>query len=290
MNKFIIISIMILGALPGMSQDKSSEPVKKNRKFYAGISYSYMNMDLKLTSLSNYSNWDGVPETKDFTDDQIGEINSFIDRTNTVNSLNVEFGMTLLDKPDSRWQITGKLMAGIAATNLELYNKNSESKEASFSSGFSRPNFGVGFNFVYNFNQHWGLALNPLFMGTVGTSGTIVDPVNQDPVNFSVTRKDNYRTFYEHISLLARYRIGNFAFEAGPGFYWINSYHKYTIERTNLSTGLLRIDETTSNAIPKSFIDCTLGAEWQIIDPLTVYAHAGIGSDLAIMTGIHFNF
>jgi hypothetical protein len=109
-------------------------------------------------------------------------------------------------------------------------------------------------------------------------------------VNFSVTRKDNFRTFYEHISLLARYRIGKFAFEAGPGFYWINSYHKYTIERTNLSTGLLRTDEVTSNSVPRSFFDGTVGAEWQIIDLLTVYASAGIGSDLAIMTGIHFNF
>lgn len=291
MKQFILILIVILSTLRAISQEKPAEPSKKSHNFFAGISYSYMNMDLKLSSLSNYSNWDGVnPETKDFTEDQINEINSFIKRTNQVNNLDVEFGMKLLDKPGSHWQIMGKLMGGIASTDLNLYNKNSESSEVRSQSGFSKPSFGIGFNFVYNFNFHWGLSLNPFFVGTAGNAKQIEDNINQDPVNFSVSRSDKFRTFYEHISLLARYRVGNFAFEAGPGFYWMNSYHKYIIERTNLTTGLLRIDETTSNAIPKSFIDGTVGAEWQIIDLLTVYAHAGIGSDLVIMTGIHFNF
>ncbi|MCX6305444.1 MAG: hypothetical protein NT040_10790 [Bacteroidetes bacterium] len=291
MKKLTFVILAILGALPAMSQDKPSEPAKRGSRFYAGISYAYMKVDMKLSSLSNYSDWDGMnPETRDFTDDQVKEINSFIDRENQVNNLAVEFGMKLLDKPGSAWQITGTLMGGIAMTDLNVYNKNSESSELHLKSNFSKPNFGIGFNIVYNFNLHWGLSLNPFFMGTAGASNSFEDNINPDPVNFSVSRTDKYRTFYEHISLLARYRVGNFGFGAGPGFYWINSWHKYTIERTNNTTGLLRIDEATTKAIPRYFIDGTVSAEWQIIDLLTVYAHAGIGMDLVIMTGIHFNF
>jgi hypothetical protein len=284
------MSMLILVNLQVISQEKSSEPVKKSRKFYAGISYSYLNIDMKLNSLSNYSNWDGVSETKDFTKDQINEINSYVNRHNQVNNLNAEFGMNILDKPGSHWQIRGTVMGGIAKSELNLYNTSSESSEVKLNTSFSNPSFGIGFNFMYNFNSHWGLALNPFFMGILGTSKDIQDNINLDPVNFSVSRTDKFRTFYEHVSLLARYRVGRFAFEAGPGFYWINSWHKYTIERTNMSSGLQRIDETTSTAVPKSFFDGTVGAEWQIIDLLSVYAHAGIGSDLAVMTGIHFNF
>jgi len=135
MNKFTLIIILILSTLSAVSQDKSSEPVKKNRKFYAGFSYSYLNISMKLTALSNYAVWDGIDlGTKVFTDDQIEEINSYVNRINKASNLNVEVGMKLYDKPGSHWQISGKLMGGIAMTELDVYNKNSESSEINLKS------------------------------------------------------------------------------------------------------------------------------------------------------------
>ena len=291
MKKLLLLIFMTILFIQAWSQNQNTDPLTSGEKFFIGLSYSYMSLDMKLRDLSLHSVWAGQDlGTRDLSSEEVDEINDFAERTTTVNTICVEVGMPLLNKPDSKWRIDGTLILGIAQTEKRTYNKNSETEEYSSNSGFSKPYFGLGFNIAYQFNPKWGLALRPIFTATMGNTSEITDNINLVPENFTQTAEDKYSTYYERISLLGKFTAGNFNLYAGPGFYWINSNHEYTIEQTNMSNGDIIREEVNSKSVARSFIDGNIAVEWRIIKQLTYYAHAGIGNDIFVNTGIHYKF
>jgi hypothetical protein len=291
MKKFLLIICVLFPFIQASSQEQNTQSGTSGEKFFIGISYSYMSLDMKLTELSLHSEWYGQDlGTSELSPEEIDEINAFAERTTTVNTICVEAGMPLLNKPGSKWHIDGTLILGIAQAARTTYNNNSETEEFTSNSGFSKSCFGLGFNLAYQFNPKWGLALKPFFTTTMGTATEITDKLNQEPENFTQTLEDKYNTYYERISLLGSFSTGKISLYAGPGFYWINSNHEYTIEQTNMSNGNIIREEVNSKSLARSFIDGNIAIEWRIISPLKFYAHAGIGNDIFVNTGIHYNF
>jgi hypothetical protein len=291
MKKTVLIIFVILLCFNARSQEKKDFETKNGKRYFVGLSYTYLNVDLKLAALSLHSYWYGEDlGTHVLTDAEINEINDVIDRNMKINNVNLEAGMAFLDNPDSKWHFNGKLFFGLAGSESETQNTATDSLEYSFDTRFTKPCTGLGFDVGYSFDQHWGLSIRPMIMGTIGKITHIIDNVNITPVNVTETREDQYFSLYEHMSLTADFTAGHFTISAGPGFYWINSRHKYTINRVNDLNGDIMIDDITSKTITRTFIDGSIAVEWRVIEPLTVYASAGISNDLLINTGIHFNF
>jgi len=291
MKKILVSLLVALLCLHAWSQDEPGGEDGKTKRFFAGVSYSYLSADLKLSSLSLHSVWFGEDlGTHDLSSQEIDEVNATVDRTISINNVNLEAGMSFLNKPGSKWHFDGKIFLGIAGSKSEFRNKDTDTLEYSFDSEFSKPCSGLGFDVGYSFNPHWGLSFRPYIFGTIGKITNIVDKINGEPENVTETREDHYFSVFEHVSLTVDFTAGNCTVSAGPGIYWINSRQKYSIERTNLLNGDVMLDEITSRTIAKSMIDGSIAIEWRIIDPLTFYASAGIANDLFVNTGIHYNF
>lgn len=291
MKKFLLICIGMIITLAALSQSDTEKQDPAGNRFFVGVSYSFISVELKLSSLSLHSLWYGEDlGTHDLTNAEIDAVNSTIDRNIIINNINVEAGMKFLNNPDSKWYFNGKLFFGIAGLKSETYNNVTDTLEYSFDSEFAKPCSGVGFDVGYRFSSRWGLSLRPYFMGTIGKITTIVDNINNKPENVTEVKQDQSFALYGHLGLMAVFTAGQFTLSVGPGVYWLNSRHKYTIDRVNDLTGDTMCDEITSYAVGKSMIDCSIAVEWQIIEPLTLYINAGIAKDLFINTGIHFNF
>jgi len=289
-NILLLIFVMTL-FMQVRSQDQKTDQEIRGEKFFIGLSYSYMSFDMKLKALSLHSVWAGQDlGTRDLSTEEIDDINSFTERTTTVNTICLEAGIPLLNKPNSKWRIDGTLTLGIAQIEKSTYNKNAETEESNSNSGFNLPCFGLGFNIVYQFNPKWGLLLKPFFSAAKGSISKITDNSNPVPENFTQTVDYKYSTYYEHVSLLGSFSAGKISLYAGPGFYWINSNHEYTIVQTNMSNGNIIREEVNSKGIARSCFDGNIALEWNITSPLTFYAHVGIGNDIFINTGIHYNF
>jgi hypothetical protein len=291
MKKILLLIFVILLFIQVRSQDQKTDQETRGEKFFIGLSYSYMSFDMKLKALSLHSVWAGQDlGTRDLSTEEIDDLNSFTEQTTTVNTICLEAGFPLLNKPNSKWYMDGTLILGIAQTEKRRYNKNSETEEYASNSGFSKPCFGLEFNIAYQFNQSLGLALRPLFTATMGTTSGITDNINLVPENFTQSLEDKYSTFYERVSLLGSFSAGNISLYAGPGFYWINSNHEYTIVQSNMSNGNIIREELNSKGIARSCFDGNIALEWNITNSFTFYAHAGFGNDIFINTGIHLNF
>ncbi|MEI6434667.1 MAG: hypothetical protein WCP32_07475 [Bacteroidota bacterium] len=294
MKKNLLFFLTILLCLSGFAQDVVKEPAKtaaKIKRFFVGVSYSYMSVDMKLAALSLHSVWYGNDlGTNEASDDEINQINDVVDRNSRINAICVQAGMSILDKPNIKWKLKGSLMLGIAENLTTVSNNSSGIKEYSFNSGFSKPCAGLGLDLGYQFNLHWGISLRPFALGTMGNSNTIVDKANSDPVNFDVLREDKYRSLYGRVSLFVTFTAGSVTVFAGPGFYRIWSHHIYKRELSQHDPGELITEEITTTIVPRNFIDGNLGASWRIIAPITLYAQAGFAGDFILNTGIHFNF
>jgi hypothetical protein len=292
MKKIILLLVLINYInLVAHSQENSQGSTKSKSVFTAGISYSNMSADLQLAGLSKHSVWYGTDlGTYELTDDEIREVNDHIERNNFVNNVNLEFGMILYDRPESKWEVIAGVLAGLARSNSEVYNHFTDTSEYTFNSKFIKPCLGVEVALFYTFDPHWELAVKPLFVSTFGETEEITDHINVVPEGFTMTTTDTYHSFYQRLSLMAGYTSGNFKFSAGPGLYLMLSNHEYTIERVYTSTGELLLDEINSRSINRSFIDASLSANWNISGLLSLYVFSGIGKDIIVNTGITVNF
>jgi len=291
MKKHILIYLLTLSCYTATAQEMAGEQSVKNRRFFVGASWSFMSVDMKLSSLSLHSVWYGSDlGTRDFAQDEIDTINGYVDRHSNVNALTLEAGMNFINNSDSKWKFSGTLMLGMAQNLTTVKNNETGVQEYSFNSGFSKPCLGLGIHFGYQFNKHWGLSLRPYAVGTMGTITNIENQVNPDPVNFTSVKKDKFSTLYFRSSLMAGYTAGPVTIMAGPGFYYLWSKHKYSREYTNINDGRTIAEEATYVLVPRSFIDGNLAVSWKIIPQLTLQAHAGIGKDITADGGIQFNF
>jgi hypothetical protein len=291
MKKLILLCIGLIITLAAQSQLGAGEPDQSDNRFFIGLSYSYMNIGMELSGLSLHSEWFGSDlGTTDLTNDEISEINGFVDRNSTINALCVEAGMKFLDKPESDWKINGSLLLGIAENITTVENTNTGEQEYSFNSGFSKPCLGIGFDVGYRLSEHWGLSLRPYIIGSMGNTAEIKDGVNPDPINFIAEKEDKYQTLYLRASLFAAYTAGSVTIYAGPGFYDCWTKHEYRRQYTGTETGEAITEKITSTTVTKSFIDGSIAIAWRITEAISLNAHTGFGSDLMVDAGIHYNF
>lgn len=291
MKKLILTTLIICLGILVHSHDAGQEPVKKESRFFLGASYSYLNADMKLNRLSNHSVWYGQDfGTYDFTGEELDVIDSVIDRNNQVNNVNLEFGMVLYDRPDSKWNARATFFLGLARSYATIHNTVTETDEYTFDSRLQKPCLGLGMDVSYALDPHWGISLRPFFISTFGEAVTITDNINPVPDGFIQTTSDTYRSFYQRVSLMATYTTGNVVLAVGPGFYWLLSNHEYTINRVYQSSGELLTDEITSRSINRSFVDGTVAIRWHVSGPLSLYALVGIGSDIVVNGGITLGF
>lgn len=291
MKKITVLMFAIFLCIGAYSQDSKDDPAKTGKRFFAGISYSYMSIDMKLSDLTLSSEWYGSDlGSIELTDDEIDDLNGFTDRTTTINAVTLLAGMALLNKPESDWKMNGTLFLGIAQNLTDVENNLTGIREYSFNSGFSKPLLGIGFDVDYKLTDHWGLSLRPYAIGSMGNTTDVEDLINPDPINFRAEKEDKYQTLYLRGSLFAAYTAGPVTLYAGPGLYYCWSKHAYRRQYTSTETGKSIIEKNTSVTVPENFIDGSIAVFWKIIEPLTLYVHAGVGQDVMIDAGVHYSF
>ena len=287
---FFLLAVVAGSADAGDVQVKGSEN-KAPRRFWAGLSYTYVTADMKLYSRTEHAIWQALDYgERILTDDDISSINSIARFTSENNSLCLEAGMIMLDKPDSRWHIEGKVMFGLTKTKYETYDRNKESTDLLVDSPFSRISAGLGFMFGYSFNPHWGISASPYFIYATGTATDIDDQLNGPVLNFTEDRKEKSQTILSRVNLMASYRIGKFTFSAGPGFYLAYNNRTYTVDFTNPENGSHYYNDSRSVYYNKSFVDGCLDIEWRITPALGAGIFCGIGNDFIITPGFRFLF
>lgn len=291
MKKHVLLYLSILLFYTVAAQEPTGDQSLKTGRFFVGASYSFITINMKLSSLSLQSVWYGSDlGTRGLESGEIDTINDHVNRHSDVNALTLEAGMHIIDKPDIPWKLSATLLAGIAQNLTTVDNKETGVQEYSFNSGFSKPCLGLGISFGYQFNKHWGVYLRPYVVGTMGTTKDIDDQINPDPISFTSAKEDKFATLYVRTSLLASYQAGPVTIMAGPGFYYIWSKHTYSRNYTNINDGQTITEKAIFVLVPRSWIDGNLAVSWKIIPQLTLQLHAGIGKDIIADGGILFNF
>lgn len=288
-TSLLILSVWMCFYL--QAQESEGNSLKLEKRFQIGLSYAYMNLDMKVHAMSISSIWQGVDfGTNELTDEEIDEINSFAERSVTLNGIMLEAGMTLFGNKGSKWNADGVLMLGMAKSYTQTHNQNTDTNELTLKSKFTEPCFGIGFNVAHRFNPKWGLLIKPLVVITFGKSDEIEDNMYPYVDNHSEVREDEFTTIYECINIQATFTAGDFRISAGPGFYYAHSYHNYRVERTNNSTGDILLDKIETRLVPRSFIDGVATIEWTILDPLSLNVSVGVGKDIAARAGLNYRF
>ncbi len=287
------ISLIILGVftvivLNGQSTDQQTPT--KLRRFHVGIGYSFIQTDMKLTGMTTQSFWNGTSgEKHDFNDDELNDLNSREKSTRKYQSIAVEAGMILLNKPGGKWFIDGTIMIGLASANYKIWNNEIDTIEMVIKSGLSLPSFGLLFNIRYNFNPHWGISVMPEARYSFGVNKQIDDNIYGKIEYFNESRKCNYNYLYGNINLLAAYTIKGLTISAGPGFYTLYNTNFYKLERVNPANGDTYRTEVKTSLVPRAFIDGNIVVEWKIIDLLTLTAYGALGKDFIVRGAIRCN-
>ncbi|NCA77380.1 MAG: hypothetical protein EOM90_13695 [Alphaproteobacteria bacterium] len=290
MKHFLCLMFCIPLYFCATAQEQTGEAVK-SKKFFAGVTYTYLSADMKLASMTLHSVWFGqdLGETK-LSGEELDELNNDFKRHSNINALLAEFGWRIVNKPDVKWNFTASILAGIADNLSTIENKNTGTQEFKFNSGLSKPCLGLAFDLGYRITSHWGISLQPNIVGSMGKSTSVSDAIYPDPVNFTSTREHKYRNLYGKVSLLARFVTGPVTIYAGPGFYAFWSWHDYTRHYYEGQPGEEIIEEIKTGAVTRSLFAGAVGASWDIIPQLTLFAQSEIGNDLSVTGGVHFNF
>lgn len=275
----------------GQETQQQGSKDQSPRRFWAGLNYTFAQTDMKLFSRTEHAIWQGLDYGIDtLTEEQISSINSIARFTSENNAICLEAGMILLQRPETRWQINGRVLFGIARTQYETIDRSQGQTDLRVVSPFSRITAGVEFEVGYFFNPHWGLVASPFFNYAWGTATNIEDLLDEPVLSLTETRKEKSATITSRVSLMASYRIRGFTFSAGPGFYLAYNNRTYTVDRTNPTTGSTFLNETSSVFFNSSFIDGAINLEWRVIPALDVNLYCGIGEDILIHPAIRFLF
>ena len=293
MKKITLFLLVTLWGVQGFSlqpDDPGTKP-DKAKQFSVGFNYFFMSVDMELSAMKLHSVWYGSDAgTEVKTQEQLDEINGFVNRSTRINALVLQLGMTLLDKPDVKWKLRGAVFGGVAENLSTVTNNDNDVKEFTFNSGFSKPCLGLVFDLGYQFNPRWGIVLRPFVTGTMGNSSTIEDLANPDLLNFNVSKENKYRTLYGKINLLASFTAGKFSFYAGPGFYRIWSHHEYKRTYTETEESETITEEMTTDMVTRNFVDGNIAAAWRISQRFSLDAMFGFGGDVHVNAGLHYNF
>jgi len=269
------------------AQESGNEKI--SRRFHIGINYTYFQTGLKLKHRTEHAVWQGLDYGVDtLTNEEIDWINSAVGFESRSNAICLEAGLTLLGRPGIPWHIDANILLGVAQTWYTSTDKRSGSADLHVSSGYNRPCLGLEFLFLYSFNPHWDLALDPMITYSWGSTDQITDNLDLPVPTLEDIRKERSGSLYSRVTLMAGYRIKGFRVSAGPGFYLICNHREYNIDRTNPENGSTFNNQSISDYSGTSFIDGSVRLEWRIIPLLEVFVSGGIGNDYYIHPGVRF--
>jgi hypothetical protein len=186
------------------------------------------------------------------------------------------FGMNMIDKPESRWDLRGEAMLGYLLHKCD---------EVVRSSGFTllevkndgRVNlFGsLAFDLKYKTGK-WRVAVNPVFTAGVAHSGHV--SYNYLPEGSYDTHYDIRSTiYYPKVNLTGGYSFGKVCVYAGAGFGAY--YNKQKLEITKSTEIQTFGDEIQADFRGASNINAIVGFDWLFADKFLwkVKSEAGIG-------------
>ncbi len=281
-----LILIQSVTAQTTVENDQSN-----SSKFHIGIHFATLQYTLEMQSLKRHSIWGGTDfGTDELNDEEIAEINSYVDYEKRISGPFIEAGMIFLNKAGKPFYIDGKILLGIGMKKYKVYNSISNNTEMEVKSNKINPWLGISFNIKYNFNENWGIKLTPLVSHSWGTSSEVDDKLYPIIQAFSEKREDKSSFWYYRAELMASYSFKSFSFSAGPGFYYMTNEHEYRIERTDPDSGKTYLDVITSSLISRYFIDAGIGFKWEISDHFTFSTSAAYANDLYAWIGVNYNF
>jgi hypothetical protein len=280
-----LISMAMVMTISGQNREQTEN--SSPGKFFFGVSYSYLNIDLKLISMTKHSVWLGEDlGTVTLSEDEIDTLNSFIDYHDQFQGINLSAGIILFEKPDNKWYVDGQLMLGLANKHYFITNNRTDSTEMDIKSETITPWLGLGFNVRYNINNHWGIKLSPRVIYSFGKTNEITDALYPETDYLVETRENKFRTTYCAVNLLASYSVKQFIISAGPGFHLFHDTHEYTINRLNPENENTFDDQINTKMMSKTLFNGVIQFEWKIGPHFQFNAGAGISNDFSFTSGI----
>lgn len=289
MKQFLLTLIFLLTITLLYSQEQKTEP--KSKKFHVGLGYAYTNADLTLTQMTHESRI-GEMQLEPFTLSKadIDDLNSFMNWNEKTQNLCIVFGMFLLNKPDHKWQVDANVFIGLTRLHYQVQDTRNDTLSLTSTSSLQKPTIGIEFLVKYAFDKHWNILLEPYFIYSWGNMTSIKDKLNTTLDYLCETREHDFQYIYSRINVMASYTFKRVSFSAGPGVYFLYFTNKYTITRTNQSTGAVSEDRTSSKLHSKFPVDGVVNVTWKIMDPLTIRVQCALGTDFLIQSGLFFNF
>jgi long-subunit fatty acid transport protein len=282
MNKLLTFLFVAIAFISGFPQGGPSEPGKKPDKVFFGLGYNYLHADMTLLSMTKKSVWDNQDlGTVDIGQDDIDSINSYMDYTEQVHNINLAVGMVLLNKPGGHWFIDGRISAGFNYRTNNLLNTDNDTAEVKIKSVHYSPEIGLGFNFMYSFNDKWAINLGVNSHYGSGKVNKIDENIYPVVAFLAEDRENKYRISYSTINFLASYTYKKFTFQAGPGFYWLFNKNEYHIVRSDENDGSTYEDSIETTLRSEMFIDGYLQVGWRISGHFMIIASTGISKDIS---------
>lgn len=291
MKKMLTMVFVVLALSKGFPQNDLKEPNKRADRFFIGLTYEYIQADMKLLTMTKHSFWDNQDlGTVELSKDDIDTINTFMDYREKVNNISLNAGMVLLNKPDNPWYIDGRILFGYISRENILNNKSNDSEPVEFTSKQNSPSFGLALAVKYFFNDKWAMAVILSSLYTSGNSNEIDENIYPEVTFMDESRDNKYMTSYTLGGLMASYSLKKITIAAGPGFYYLYNRNEYHIVRTDPENGATYEDNIETTLRAKSFINVNLRFGWQISNHFQFNAAAGISNDITINAGLLYFF
>ena len=286
MKKLLIIPFIMLMTVLATGQDQE-KPSTGPGRFHIGIHYSYLNAHMRLLSMTKHSVWAGEDlGTRDLSAEDIDTINTYMDYREKLNNLSLEAGMVLLNKPEGNWYIDGVLQLGFMQRTNDVTNTDHDSAHMVITSEHGSPSIGLGFNFRYLFNDQWALNLGLNSMFTFSKADEIADEIFPVITFMEEARENHFRSSYSSMDLMASYKIKDFTVAAGPGFYFLHTWNRYHIIRTDVEDGSEYEDSIETTLRTAMFLNGSIRLDWRISPHFLVTAGGGFGKDISANAGL----
>lgn len=271
------------------AQDAKVEPDTDRAKFFVGISYSYLDVDMKLLAMTKSSVWNNQDlGTKEVSREDIDTINSYMDYNERINNAGLSAGMVLLNKPAGNWYIDGRIFVGAVYRKNILRNRDNESQDNEIQSIHYSPSFGIGFNFKYFIADRWGVALSTNSLFSSGKNNKIDENIYPVIAFMEENKENRFLMSYSAAKLMGSYDLGKVTIEAGPGFYYFYNSNKYHITRQRAVNNANYEDTIETTLQSEMFMNGYLQLSWRASDHFLINAGTGISKDFSVSATIYY--
>ena len=244
-------------------------------KFYGGVAFYYFAAELDMSGYSTSNTIDGENfGWRNWSDDEVSGFNNYVLTAQSLMAPSLLFGMKIIDKPESRWSLSGEAMLGYLLFKHDEEDRNTGVTLLEVKNdGRINVSGSIAFDLKYNFGK-WYLAVNPAFAAGVSHS---------EHVSYNYLPEGCYDTkyhiqskfYYPKGNLTGGYSFGNLSVYAGAGFGAY--YNKQNLKITKSTVYQTFGDEIKVDFKGESNIYAVAGFDWLIAEKLLWKAKAEIG-------------